>query len=92
MDIDVEHSIIRDKAEYLLSLISHFAERNGLNKMQAYRYIKRFGGIKLVDEHYNIMHTLSFDEALDSLTHYLNRQGGAITLNYNTAAILKSRR
>ena len=79
MDIDVEHSIIRDKAEYLLSLISHFAERNGLNKMQAYRYIKRFGGIKLVDEHYNIMHTLSFDEALDSLTHYLNRQGGAIT-------------
>lgn len=79
MDIVVEHSIIRDKAEYLLSLISHFAKRNGLNKMQAYRYIKRFGGIKLVDEHYNIMHTLSFDEALDSLTHYLNRQGGAIT-------------
>lgn len=79
MSIAIEHSIIRDKAEYLLCLVSHFAERNGLNVMQAYRYIKRFGGVKLVDEHYNIMHTLSFDDAMDSLTNYLKRQGGAIS-------------
>lgn len=74
----VEYSLVRDKAEYLLSLISHFAERNGLNVMQAYRYVKRFGGVELVNEHYNIMHTLSFDDALDSLTNYLHRRGGAI--------------
>lgn len=78
MGIIAERNITRDKAEYLLSLISHFAERNGLNVQQAYRYVKRFGGVKLVDEHYNVMHTLSFNDALDSLTHYLQRQGGAI--------------
>lgn len=42
--------ILRDKAEYLMSLISHFAERNGLSIPQAYRYVKRYGGICLVDE------------------------------------------
>lgn len=79
MSVVVEHNIVRDKAEYLLSLISHFAERNGLTVMQAYRYVKRFGGVELVDKHYNIMHTLSFDDALSSLTNYLHRRGGAIT-------------
>lgn len=79
MNTVVEHSPVRDKAEYLLSLISHFAKRNGLNVMQAYRYVKRYGGVRLIDEHYPIMHTLSFDDALDSLTSYLKRQGGAIS-------------
>lgn len=69
---------LRDKAEYLLSVISHFAERKGLNEMQAYRYAKRYGGIRLIDEHYDIMHTLSFDDAIDSMTSYMQRQGGAI--------------
>ena len=60
--------ILRDKAEYLMSLISHFAERNGLSIPQVYRYVKRYGGICLVDEHYDIMHTLRFIDALESMT------------------------
>ena len=70
--------ILRDKAESLMSLISHFAERNGLSVPQAYRYVKRYGGICLVDEHYDIMHTLSFTDALGSMTMYMKRQGGAV--------------
>ena len=66
--------ILRDKAEYLMSLISHFAERNGLSIPQVYRY----GGICLVDEHYDIMHTLRFIDALESMTMYMKRQGGAV--------------
>lgn len=73
--------ILRDKAEYLMSLISHFAERNGLSIPQAYRYVKRYGGICLVDEHYDIMHTLSFTDALESMTMYMKRQGGAVGSN-----------
>lgn len=75
---NMENNVIRDKAEYLLALVRHFAERNGLNVSQAYRYIKRYGGISLIDEHYNIMHTLSFTEALESLTIYMKRRGGGI--------------
>ena len=73
-----QHSPIRDKAEYLMSLIAHFAERQGLTVMQAYRYCKRFGGITLVDEHYEIKHTLSFQEALDSMITYMKRKGGSL--------------
>lgn len=74
----MKNCILRDKAEYLMALVSHFAERNGLNIPQAYRYIKRYGGLCMIDEHYDIMHTLSFTDALDSMTVYMKRQGGAV--------------
>ena len=32
----------------------------------------------MIDEHYNIMHTLDFDEMVNSLAIYCNRQGGAL--------------
>lgn len=66
--------MIKDKAEYLMALISNFAKNHGLNV----RYVKRYGGIELVDEHYEIMHTLSFAEALDMLVNYLKLQGGKL--------------
>ena len=74
----MERDMIKDKAEYLMALISNFAKNHGLNVFQSYRYVKRYGGIELVDEHYEIMHTLSFAEALDMLVNYLKRQGGKI--------------
>lgn len=69
---------LRNMAEYMLSIISHFAECKGLNEQQAYRYMKRYGGIKLINDYYRIMHTLSFKDAIDAMTSYMHRQGGAI--------------
>lgn len=74
----MERSIIRDKAEYLMSLISHFAKWHNLNVLQSYRYVKRYGGVDMVDKHYDIMHTLSFSDAMDMLINYMKRQGGGI--------------
>ena len=74
----MERSIIRDKAEYLMSLISHFAKWHNLNVQQSYRYVKRYGGVDMVDKHYDIMHTLSFSDAMDMLVNYVKRQGGGI--------------
>lgn len=74
----MENYRLRDKAEYLIAIVSHFAEKNKLSVPQAYRYIKRYGGVRLIDEHYDIMHTLSFTEALDSMTVYMKQQGGAV--------------
>ena len=65
-----------------MSLISHFAERNGLSIPQVYRYVKRYGGICLVDEHYDIMHTLRFIDALESMTMYMNAKEGCGMINY----------
>lgn len=70
--------ILRDKAELSDVAYQSFAERNGLGIPQVYRYVKRYGGICLVDEHYDIMHTLRFIDALESMTMYMKRQGGAV--------------
>lgn len=32
--------MIKDKAEYLMALISNFAKNHGLNVFQSYRYVK----------------------------------------------------
>lgn len=74
----MNHTELRNKAEYLLSLVSQFADSKGLSEQQAYRYINHYGGIELIDRHYGIMHTLSFADALDALTSYIKRQGGGI--------------
>lgn len=43
------------------------------------RNCKRSGSITLVEEHYEIMHTLSFKEALDSIIIYMKHKGGNLT-------------
>ena len=59
-------------------LISEFAKRFALTPRQAYRYISRYGGIQLIEKHYGIMHTLTFDDVVDSLASYCANQGGAL--------------
>ena len=47
-----------------------------LGLYKAYRYVAHYKGIDMIDEHYNIMHTLDLDEMVNSLAIYCNRQGG----------------
>ncbi|MBQ7773897.1 MAG: DUF3791 domain-containing protein [Bacteroidales bacterium] len=68
----------KDIVEYIVTLINEFAKRFGLSDAQAYRYISRFKGIELVEEHYEIMHTLDFSETVSSLAIYCKRQGGEL--------------
>ena len=68
----------RDVIEYIVALINEFAKKFGLSDAQAYRYISRFKGIELIEEHYEIMHTLDFSETVNSLAIYCNRKGGAL--------------
>ena len=69
---------VKDKVEYIIALINEFAKRFRLTDVQAYRYVAHYKGIDMIDEHYNIMHTLDFDEMVNSLAIYCNRQGGAL--------------
>ena len=69
---------VKDKVEYIIALINEFAKRFKLTDVQAYRYIAHYKGIDMIDEHYNIMHTLDIDEMVNSLAIYCNRQGGAL--------------
>ena len=69
---------MKDKIDYIIMLIAEFAKRNNMTQQQAYSYISQFKGIDLCDRHYGIMHTLSLDDNLDSLSSYCRKNGGTI--------------
>lgn len=68
----------RNKVEYTVMLISEFAGKFSLSPLQAYRYISRHGGIRLIQENYDIMHTLTFADAVDSVATYCKNHGGQL--------------
>ncbi len=69
---------IRDIIEYIIALVNEFAKRFGLSEKQAYRYIRAHKGIAFIEQHYGIMHTLDFDEAVDSVALYCRKTGGKL--------------
>lgn len=70
--------MVKDKIEYILMLIQLFAKSYGLSFGQAYRYISRFHGIEYAEEHYNILHTLSFAEQVEGLSLFCQKNGGKL--------------
>ena len=66
----------KDKIDYLVMLIAEFAKFYKLTQQQAYNYIAKYGGLDLCEKHYNIMHTLSLADNIESLTNYCKRKGG----------------
>lgn len=67
-----------DKVEYLVLLIAEFAVRSKVTEAQAYRYLSQHGALALCDKHYNIMHTLSVEENIETLQSYCRRKGGTL--------------
>ena len=67
-----------DKVEYLVLLIAEFAVRSKVTEAQAYRYLSQHGALALCDKHYNIMHTLSVEENIETLQTYCRRKGGTL--------------
>ena len=69
---------LKDKVEYIVALVNEFAKRFGLTDVQAFRYISHYNGVELIEQHYEIMHTLDFRETVESLAIYCHRQGGVL--------------
>ena len=69
---------LHDIFEYLIALINEFARKFGLSDKQAFNYINRHQGIDFVEKNYGIIHTLDFDEAVDSVAQYCRRTGGEL--------------
>ena len=67
---------VMDKIEYLILLVAEFAAQSKVSEAKAYRYLSQFGALSLCDKHYNIMHTLSVDENIQTLKEYCRRRGG----------------
>ncbi|MBR1402268.1 MAG: DUF3791 domain-containing protein [Prevotella sp.] len=68
--------LMLDKIEYLVLLVAEFASRSKVSESMAYRYLSQYGALALCDKHYNVMHTLSVDENIQTLREYCQRRGG----------------
>ena len=69
---------VRDIIEYIIAVINGFSKRYGLSEKQAYLYIRAHNGVGFIEENYNIIHTLDFNEAIESVALYCRRTGGTI--------------
>jgi hypothetical protein len=67
-----------DKIEYLILLVSEFAAHSNVSEVQAYRYLSQYGALALCEKHYNIMHTLSVEDNIQTLQSYCQRKGGTL--------------
>jgi len=63
---------------FTVALISEFAARFGIHPRQAYSYLKRFNGLQHLANHYNVLHTQSFDDAVEALAQVCNNNGGKL--------------
>lgn len=69
---------VRDIFEYIIALVNEFAEKYDLTDKQAYNYIRRHNGVVFIEQNYGIIHTLDFDEAINSVATFCRRSGGKL--------------
>ena len=69
---------IRDIIEYIIALVNEFAKRFCLSEKQAYRYSRVHKGVSFIEQNYGIIHTLDFNEAVESVALYCRKAGGKL--------------
>lgn len=70
--------MVSAKIEYIIMLIKLFARHFGLSFQQAYRYVSIHQGIEYAEQHYNVLHTLSFEDQVEGLATYCHKNGGSL--------------
>lgn len=70
---------IKDIAEFIVIMIEMFARRYKLSLQEAEHYLSQHGALELTQKHYGIMHTLRFEDNVESLANYCRRMGGSIS-------------
>lgn len=69
---------VRDIIEYIIAVVNEFASKYNLTDKQAFRYIKFHKGISFLENHYGIIHTLSFEDAVESVALFCKKSGGKL--------------
>ena len=64
--------------EYLMVFVKMFADRFGISEKQAFNYLDVHKGFSFVREHYDVIHTLDFDYAIDDVLELCQMNGGRL--------------
>ena len=68
----------KDIAEYIVALIAAFARHFSMTETEAYKYLHLYGAISVANEFYDVMHTQSFNDMVESMALYCRRKGGTL--------------
>lgn len=63
---------------YVVALVSEFATRYGIMPRQAYAYLRRFKGLDHLYQHYNVLHTHSFEDTVEAVSEVCRHNGGKL--------------
>jgi hypothetical protein len=58
--------------------IAEFARHKSISEKDAFIYLKKFGGVSFLEEFYDIEHTLSLEDTMETLTGLCQKSGGGI--------------
>ncbi len=68
-----------NELKYMIALVSDFAAAYGMQQKQAFNYLHRFKALDFFREHYDVMHTQSFEDTIADLVIVCRRNGGQIS-------------
>lgn len=64
--------------EFLVALVSEFASHFKIGQDVAYNYIRDYHGLDYYFKHYDILHTLSFEENVEDFIQVCANHGGQL--------------
>ncbi|MBR5481372.1 MAG: DUF3791 domain-containing protein [Bacteroidaceae bacterium] len=67
-----------NRLKYTIALIAEFADRFGIGEKQAFNYLSRFKGLAHLATYYDVIHTLSFDDAVEAMIQVCRHNGGGL--------------
>lgn len=70
--------ITKNKIGFVAMIVELFAKRYCYSEPVAYQYLSKYGGDKLLIDHYGYLHTQDYDQVVDDLGDYCRRQGGQL--------------
>lgn len=68
----------KNEIAFVIACINEFARNNNLSIQDSFHYLHNFKGIDFLNEHYEIEHTLSWNDVMDDLMAVCKKNGGSI--------------
>lgn len=68
----------KKKVSYIIACISEFARKHNLSLKEAFQFLFHYKAIDFLKEHYDIEHTLSFDDVLEDMEIICQKNGGIL--------------
>lgn len=59
-------------------LIEVFAKRFNITTQEAQHYLSKYNAFELIQKHYGMMHTQTFEDMTEMLALYCRRKGGGM--------------